>query len=164
VELDPLRDARHGPTGAGDLGRLTRPLVKGTIDAAITDEPATTLAIKTGAKVLSARPYQTITKEPVFSCWLAKTTWVDSHKLAAREFVAALEEADSYIAKHPHYLRSILPKYAKLPAAIANVITMPIITTQITAAILTKWEKVALRFGMLKHDVKVKSLIAHLGS
>ncbi len=138
-------------------------IAKGTVDAAVVDEPFTTISIHGGAKILSARPYQVITKEPVFSCWLASKKWVNAHKAAARAFVAALKQSDRYIGKHPNYLRTILPTFTKIPAALAKTLTLPIISTQITTKILKKWERVALHFGMLTKRVNVNSLIAHLG-
>lgn len=104
-------------------------IAKGIVDAGVVDEPFTTLAIEAGAKVLSARPYQVIAKKPVSSCWFASTRWVKDHMPAARAFVAALNQSDRYIAKHPTYVRRILPTFTRIFATLAETITMPIFST-----------------------------------
>lgn len=138
-------------------------LARGAVDAAVVAEPFATLAIKAGAKILNPRPYQVVAKSPVYSCWLASKKWIDAHKAAARAFVTALDQADSYLTAHPTYLRKILPTYTKISATLAQQITLPIITTALSPLDLNVWEKPALEFGLLKTKVSVTSLISHLG-
>ncbi len=137
---------------------------KGDVVAAITDEPFTTISLNAGAKLLDPRPYQAIAPTPLYSCWLVSSSWLSSHEQAAKGFVTALNDAGSYLAAHPDYLRQILPKYTQISAQLAKVINLPDVTTELSVADLKVWETAALRFGLLSKPVDLNSLVAHLGS
>lgn len=136
---------------------------KGDVAAAITDEPFTTIALDSGAKLLSAAPYQAFAKSPVFSCWLATSNWISSHRSAAKAFVAALNDSDTYLAAHPGYLRQILPKYTSMSQALAQKIDLSEITTELSVSDLRLWQTQALKYHVLSHPVNLSSLIANLG-
>lgn len=138
-------------------------IAQGQVAAAITDEPFTTIVVGAGAKVLDPHPYSLINPSPVFSCWLAATSWVNSHKTVVRDYVKALNQATAYLDAHPDYLRSILPKYTSLSSALAKAIVLPTIVSSITTADLKVWQTPALKYGFLTHSVNLNSLIANLG-
>ena len=138
-------------------------IAQGEVAAAITDEPFSTIVVAAGAKILAPDPYSLINPSPVFSCWVAATSWVNAHKTVVRDYVKALNEATAYIAAHPNYLRSILPKYTSLSKTLANSIVLPTIISRVSVSDLKVWETPALKYGFLSHSVNLKSLIAKLG-
>ena len=137
-------------------------LSSGRVAAAITDEPFTTIVKTQGAKVLAAQPDSAITANPVYACWVAPESWLSSHKQVAAKFVAALKQADSYMAAHPGYLASILPKYTTVSASLAKQVTLPDFTTTLTAADVQPWAQAAARYGMTRSVVSPSSTIMNI--
>ncbi len=137
-------------------------IAQGGVAAAIVDEPFLSVVVDAGAKILDPHPYSVINPSPVFSCWLAATSWVNAHKTVAADYAKALSEAAAYIDAHPDYLRSILPKYIGLTNQAANSIVLSTIISSISVNDLAVWEGPALKYGFLKHSLDLKSLIANL--
>jgi ABC-type nitrate/sulfonate/bicarbonate transport system substrate-binding protein len=137
-------------------------LTAGRVAGAITDEPFTTIVKTQGAKVLAPQPDSVITANPVYACWVASSDWLGSHPHVAAKFVAALKQADSYMAAHPGYLASILPKYAKVSASLAKQVTLPNFTTSITAADIEPWARAAAKYGITRSVVSPSSAIKNV--
>jgi NitT/TauT family transport system substrate-binding protein len=79
-------------------------LSSGRVAAAIIDEPFTTIVTTTqGSKILAAEPDQAIAAHALYACWVAPSSWLSTHRPLAAKFVAAINEANSYIAAHPAY-------------------------------------------------------------
>jgi NitT/TauT family transport system substrate-binding protein len=135
-------------------------LAAGRVAAAITDEPYTTITRAAGATVLAAQPDQAITAHPVYACWVASSTWLSAHRPVAAKFVAALAEADRYMAAHPGYLPSILPSYTTVSAAMAKQVTLPDFTTSLSAADVEPWARAAARYKITRSLVPPSSAIA----
>jgi len=65
-------------------------------------------------------------------------------------------------AGNPEYLRTILPKYTSISAELAAKITLPDITTDLTAADYNVWQEAALKYGLIKKKVDLTELDAGL--
>jgi NitT/TauT family transport system substrate-binding protein len=139
---------------------MTGALTSGRVAAAITDEPFTTQSVVEGAKVLSAQPDSEIAPHPMYACWLGSKSWLSSHKTVATKFAAALSEADSYMAAHPGYLASILPRYASVSAQLASKVTLPDFTASIDAADIQPWARAAAQFKLTAGLVAPSSILS----
>ena len=138
---------------------MAESLASGTITAAITDEPYTTLSIKAGAKVLAARPYQLIAQEPVFNCWAATTSYLARHADVVKRFNAAMAKATVYVTAHPAWLRQALVSADKLSPALAKQVYLPSFTTKITAQDVNLWVTAAMKVGLLSKQISGSSVI-----
>jgi NitT/TauT family transport system substrate-binding protein len=139
-------------------------LSSGRVAAAITDEPFTTIVKTQGARVLAAQPDSAITANPVYACWVASASWVNSHRAVAAKFVTALRQAGGYMAAHPGYLASILPKYTSVSASMARKVTLPDFTTSLTPADVAPWSRAAARYGITHSAVSPSSVITNVSS
>lgn len=137
-------------------------LSAGRVAAAITDEPFTTQTVAAGAAIMSPQPDAVIAPHPVYACWMATSGWLDEHKAVASKFTAALKQADAYMAAHPHYLASILPKYTKVTPRLATKVTLPQFGTGITAADIRPWADAAQQFHEIDAPVPASSVITQL--
>jgi NitT/TauT family transport system substrate-binding protein len=137
-------------------------LTSGRVAAAITDEPFTTTVKAQGARVLAAQPDSVIAANPVYACWVGSASWVSSHRAVAAKFVAALGQADSYMAAHPGYLASILPAYTSVSASLAQKVTVPDFTTSLTPADVEPWAQAAARYGITHSAVSPSSVITNV--
>jgi NitT/TauT family transport system substrate-binding protein len=127
--------------------------------APITDEPFTTITRSQGAKVLATQPDQVIAAHPVYACWVASAGWLSGHRQVAGKFVAALARADAYMAAHPAYLPSILPKYTTVSAAMARQVTLPDFTTRLAPPDVEPWARAAARYKMTRSVVAPASVL-----
>jgi NitT/TauT family transport system substrate-binding protein len=134
-------------------------LAAGRVNAAITDEPFTTMAHQQGSKILVAQPDSAIAPHPSYPCWVATSSWLSAHRQQAAEFVAALTEADAYMAAHPTYLSSILPKYTSVTAALAKMVVLPNFSTSLTVADVQPWSAAAAKFHITKETVEPSSIL-----
>jgi NitT/TauT family transport system substrate-binding protein len=137
-------------------------LTAGRVAAAITDEPFTTIVKTEGAKVLAAQPDSVIAANLVYACWVASSSWLSSHAQVAAKFVASLKQADSYMAAHPGYLASILPKYTTVSASLARKVTLPDFTTSITVADVEPWARAAAKYSITRSVVSPSSAITNV--
>jgi NitT/TauT family transport system substrate-binding protein len=139
-------------------------LAAGRVAAAITDEPFTTITKSQGARVLAAQPDQVITAHPVYACWVASSGWLRGHRQVAAKFVAALAQADAYMAGHPGYLPSILPRYTTVSAAMARRVTLPDFTTRLTAPDVEPWARAAAQYKITRSVVAPASILTAVPS
>jgi len=140
-------------------------LSSGRVAAAIVDEPFTTIVTTTqGSKLLAAEPDQAIAAHALYACWVAPSSWLSAHPQLAAKFIAAIEQADGYVAAHPAYLPSILPKYTSVSASLAGHVTLPDFTTQISAAEVQPWANAAAEFKMTNSVIAPSSIITSIPS
>jgi NitT/TauT family transport system substrate-binding protein len=142
-----------------DYPSMPGALSAGRVAAAIVDEPFTTTVVSQGSKIMSPQPDSEITPHPVYACWMASSSWLSHHRDVASRFTAALNEADRYMAAHPGYLSSILPKYTKVSAQLAGRVTLPDFTTAITPADVRPWSQAAAQFKITDSVVPPSSII-----
>lgn len=145
-----------------DYPSMPGALSAGRVAAAIVDEPFTTTVVSQGAKIMSPQPDSEIASHPVYACWMVSSTWLSRHKGVASRFTAALNEADQYMAAHPEYLSSILPKYTKVSSQLAARVTLPDFTTTMTPADVQPWSQAAAQFKVTDSVVPSSSIIASL--
>jgi hypothetical protein len=93
---------------------------------------------------------------------MASSSWLSHHKDVASRFTAALNEADQYMAAHPGYLSSILPKYTKVSAQLAGRVTLPDFATTMTPADVQPWSQAAAQFKVTDSVVPPASIITSL--
>lgn len=139
-------------------------LTSGRIAAAITDEPFTTIAHSRGASILAAQPDSAIQAHPAYPCWVASASWLKANKAMASRFVAALKQADAYMAAHPSYLRSILPQYTSVSPALAKHVVLPNFNTALDAANVQPWATAAAKFKITSSAVSPSSILEPVGA
>jgi NitT/TauT family transport system substrate-binding protein len=134
-------------------------LASGRVAAAITDEPFTTISRLRGASILAAQPDAVIQTHPAYPCWVANAKWLSGHRTLAVRFVAALKQADAYMAAHPAYLRSILPRYTSVSPALAKQVVLPTFNTALSAANVKPWADAAAKFKITSSPVAPESIL-----
>jgi len=67
-----------------------------------------------------------------------------------------------YMAAHPGYLASILPRCTSVSASLARQVTLPDFTTSITAADVEPWAVAAARYGITRSVITPSSVIMNI--
>lgn len=133
-------------------------LAAGRVDAAEAAEPFTSILLHAGFRLLT-NSLQGLPNPASMSLWLSQKSWAESHKQVVQDYVAALNEADSFIQAHPNQSRHILAaatgiSYAKLAESkLSNFSTNPAGTD------LAEWEKILGAVGGLNISTNPASLI-----
>lgn len=124
-------------------------LTAGRVDAAVTSEPFTTISRGRGGVLLAGTPLQYVHGAPTYSCWNASASWLSSHKKQAREFAAAMDQADAWINAHPAAFRKLAAAHLTMTPAILSKITLPVFTGALSAGDITNWESAAKQYGLI---------------
>lgn len=138
-------------------------LEAGRVDAAVLDEPFTTMAIEAGFPVLAGAPVEALAPTVNYSCWYVTQDWLDDNQEAAQAFVTAIDRAIEHIDADPDSLREILPEYTGLDAELAQSIVFPNLSSELDPAAIDVLQERAVEFGIIDRAVDSNDLIADLG-
>lgn len=124
-------------------------LKSGEVAAAVPFEPFSTLMLAQGAKLITGTVEQDVPGHPIFACWNGSASWIASHRAVVKRFVAAINQADRFIAAKPLQFERIASTYIKLPSAVIGKLSLPVYTTAMTKNDITNWEKAAVKYGIM---------------
>lgn len=135
-------------------------LTAGRVDAAVTSEPFTTISRGRGGVLLAPTPLQYVSGAPTYSCWNASASWLKSHSSQAREFAAAMDQADAWITAHPAAFRKLASAHVKMSPAILSKITLPVFTGALSTGDVTSWESAAKQYGLINAAPTMTKVLA----
>lgn len=124
-------------------------LKSGDVAAVVGTEPFSTLMLAQGGKLIAGELEQYIPGHPIFSCWSGSTAWIKSHGGVLKDFLAAMNEANHYIATQPLQFERFASHYIKLPSSVVGKLTLPIYTTAMSGTDVIQWEKAAVKYGIM---------------
>lgn len=124
-------------------------LKSGEVAAVVGTEPLSTIMLAQGGKLIAGEVESYIPGHPIFSCWNGSAAWIKSHGGVVKDFLAAINEADHYIATEPLQFEHFASHYIKLPSALIGKITLPIYTTAMSGTDVIQWEQAAVKYGIL---------------
>ena len=134
------------------------------VAAALVYEPYVTIASQQGSKILDPTPYSVISSAPMLTCWNATQKWLKGHEDVARNFVAAITQADAWAKANPAAYHQVLLKYTETPKDLINKITIQDARATITAADVNAWVNPARTYGIITKPVDMANVIYPLAS
>jgi NitT/TauT family transport system substrate-binding protein len=133
-------------------------LVHHQIDAAVTPEPARTVGLSQGMRVLG-HVYADSRNRTFLGAFIAMRPWAVSHQTVIRQFSLAYNRGSAWANSHDLAVRAqYLTKYLHLPPDLAAKIHLVTIG-KVTASSFTYWVHLAIRWKVLTQSINVKSLI-----
>lgn len=138
---------------------MSAALTSGSAQAAAAPDPFSTQIIHQGGTLLSRNPDAYIPGHPQFACWQASRGWITSHKNVASRFIAAMNEADSYMAAHPKAANTAAAPLMKVSASSLNALVPWKFTMDISRDDITSWLTAAQRFGILHGSIKMADVL-----
>jgi NitT/TauT family transport system substrate-binding protein len=99
-------------------------VVAGRVDAAMLVEPQLTQALSAGAKLV-ASPYVDIAPNADIAGYFTTEKLLKSDGDLIKRFQAAMKESLAYADAHPDEVRSVLPTYTKIDAALIPKLRLP---------------------------------------
>lgn len=155
-------DASKVEFQAVDFADMIPALLEGRVDAAMLDEPFATIAAGQGIQAIDVAPFTAgVAEEPVIGCWVVSTTWAKSHPREVEAFMAAIADAEAYLAGQPDEteFRRILVDQLSLDPALADSVVLPKVISQGTKADYEAWQKEALAFGFMNSEIDIAQLM-----
>lgn len=136
-------------------------LQNGSVDAILTIEPFVTLSLSHGtARVLVKSIHQSFGEQFMIGSWFAKKSWIEKDPATAAAFVKAINRASDYIAQNPGKIADILVKYAKLPADLADKITLPYFSSQFHVADLQRMIDITAKYKLIPAPYPASEIIS----
>lgn len=132
-----------------EFPNMPQAITTGRVDAAVMVEPFGTQVVHQGAKLISGYVEGNIQGHPIFSCWNGSADWLQKNPEAARNFVAAIKQANDFINNQPDQFRAWLQKNSQIPPDVIKDIALPKFTTDMSNADVTGWETAAQKYGIL---------------
>jgi NitT/TauT family transport system substrate-binding protein len=135
-------------------------LASGRIDAVETVMPFATNVLRDPEAVALGDPYLQLAPELSAIFWIAQRDFAGRHPDVLKDFRAALEEAQGYIAGHDAEARQVLEQYTGLPGAVINESTLPTYTSQVRPQDLKTWLDTMREVDGFSGDVDLAALVA----
>jgi len=92
--------------------------------------------------------------------WMATEDWVQKYPKTLAAFQRAIAKAQQLVSNDRKEIEAALPKYTKIDAKTASVITLGTFPSELNANRLQKVADLMLEYGYLKSPIDVKSVIA----
>lgn len=128
------------------------------IDAVEVTQPFIATLLAAGAKSLGD-PISSVKNPALPTVWIAQGGWARTHQAVVGRFVAAIAEADAFIAGSPDEARLILRKYAEIPDAVAATLPLLAYTTAVGPDDIAVWGATLTELGQLFRPVDASRLL-----
>jgi NitT/TauT family transport system substrate-binding protein len=132
-----------------EFPNMPQALSTGRVPAAVGTEPFGTQMVQQGGTLLTGDPESSIQGRPIFSCWNASSDWLKKNATAAKNFIAAITQANDFINNQPDQFRTWLKSNSKMTPEVIKDLALPEFTTSMSENDVTEWEKAADKYGIL---------------
>jgi len=139
---------------------ITTALEAGEVQAAISLEPFTTIALGSKAIKTVGGPLDTIMGNSVpTGGYVASSSWAKAHAGVVSAFDKALAEATQYIDANPQQTNDIISSALKIPASVADALPPIDFVSQLSASDLQTQINQAVGVGLLTTKLNVSDLL-----
>ena len=132
-----------------EFPNMPQALSTGRVPAAVGTEPFGTQMVQQGGTLLTGDPEASIQGRPIFSCWNASSDWLGKNQGVAKDFVAAIDQANEFINNQSDQFRAWLKTNSKMTPAVIKDLSLPEFTTSMSTDDVTAWQKAAKKYGIL---------------
>jgi ABC-type nitrate/sulfonate/bicarbonate transport system substrate-binding protein len=128
------------------------------IDAVESLEPFAGALIANG-NVSIATPLLSVGKDVLFPFWISQGEWARANLATIKAWIAALEDAKSFIETNPAEARKIMAQYTKLPEAVVQATPFPTYRFAIKPEDIQVWAAALKDVGQLDKEVDSSKLV-----
>ena len=135
-------------------------LASGRIDAAYLIEPFLSAGVAAGDKVVIANPQEAwVGPQTTYSSYFAKASYINDNPTVVKNFVAAVNEANTYADAHPNEVRSIIATYTNISASITSKIQIGNYATGLDTHTYTVMSQEMVNLGWIKSYPNLTTLL-----
>jgi NitT/TauT family transport system substrate-binding protein len=130
----------------------------GDVDAAFFGEPFTTLGEQAKSRTIF-RPFSAGVPGGQIGAYFASEPYVEEHGDVVERFARAIERSNQYVIDHPDAVRTAVPKFTQVPAAIAKKMRLPVFVPTIDPGALQKLADLSHKYGLTKERVDTAEML-----
>jgi len=134
-------------------------LERGTVAAALINEPARSIAMKSGNLRILADPTQAIAPQILSAIWFSTPAFLQQNPDIVKRFQSAIAAAQAWANTHHDESALILAKYAKTDVDVIRGMVRCPFADQLRVADIQPELDIAFRFGILPKAVQVTDLM-----
>ncbi|MBV9566489.1 MAG: ABC transporter substrate-binding protein [Bradyrhizobium sp.] len=116
-------------------------------------------ALRANGNVSIADPLLSVGKDVLFPFWISQGEWARANLPTIEAWIAALEDAKSFIEKNPEEARKIMAQYTKLPEAVVQATPFPTYRFAIKAEDIQVWAAALKDVDQLDKEVDSSKLV-----
>jgi NitT/TauT family transport system substrate-binding protein len=116
-------------------------------------------ALRANGNISIADPLLSVGKDVLFPFWISQGAWARTHQPVIKAWIAALEDAKSFIEKNPAGARKIMAQYTKLPEAVVQATPFPTYRFDIKPDDIQVWAAALKDVGQLDREVDRSKLV-----
>jgi ABC-type nitrate/sulfonate/bicarbonate transport system substrate-binding protein len=128
------------------------------VDAVESLEPFAGALLANG-NVSIATPLLSVGKDVLFPFWISQGEWARANLATIKAWIAALEDAKSFIETNPAEARKIMAQYTKLPEAVVQATPFPTYRFAIKPEDIQVWAAALKDVGQLDKEVDSSKLV-----
>jgi NitT/TauT family transport system substrate-binding protein len=128
------------------------------VDAVESLEPFAGALLANG-NVSIATPLLSVGKDVLFPFWISQGEWARANLATIKAWIAALEDAKSFIETNPAEARKIMAQYTKLPEAVVQATPFPTYRFAIKPEDIQVWAAALEDVGQLDKEVDSSKLV-----
>ncbi|MCG2622981.1 ABC transporter substrate-binding protein [Arthrobacter sp. I2-34] len=144
------------------LDSMLDSLKRGQVDAINTISPFTNAAEKSGARYLFSAGAEAVPNALQFVL-TTSAKFMEQNPKTVEDFRAALDEATTYAAENPDAVRKILPTFSGTPKELAEVMQLPVFSTDFSVKRARIWSDLMTDYGFVKGNIDINSLVVPKG-
>jgi NitT/TauT family transport system substrate-binding protein len=111
-----------------------------------------------GAREIEA-PLTTLGKRFPNGTYATTEKYLGQNRDVVERFARAMNKSSAYASSHPEEARAMIPKFAKIPPAVAQKIRLPLWPTEIDRGQLQQLANYAVRYKVIKQAPPLDELI-----
>ncbi len=154
--VDPTKVPRIEMIG----GAMAAAIERGTVTAALMNEPARSIALKNGSFRVIGDPFSAIGPQVLTAAWYTTTAFAEQNPDVVRRFQNAIESAQLWANAHQNESAPILAKYANSDLDIIRGMVRCAFADKLRAPQIQPELDMAFRFGIIPKPVKATELMA----
>jgi NitT/TauT family transport system substrate-binding protein len=116
-------------------------------------------ALRANGNVSIATPLLSVGKNVLFPFWISQGAWARANLPTIKAWIAALEDAKSFIEKNPAEARKIMAQYTKLSEAVVQTTPFPTYRFAIKPEDIQVWAAALKEVGQLDKQVDSAKLV-----
>jgi ABC-type nitrate/sulfonate/bicarbonate transport system substrate-binding protein len=116
-------------------------------------------ALRANGNVSIATPLLSVGKDVLFPFWISQGEWARANLATIKAWIAALEDAKSFIETNPAEARKIMAQYTKLPEAVVQATPFPTYRFAIKPEDIQVWAAALKDVGQLDKEVDSSKLV-----
>ena len=139
--------------------QMSAALAQGTVDAAWTVEPWSTVLKSSGTDRIVLRPFTQMARYFPIADYFTTTQYAQANPGVVSRFKTAINESLVYAQSHPSEARAVLSSYIKLAPGLADQVLVPYWKTDLEPNLIQKTADLAVQYGYATTKPNMKQLL-----